>query len=63
MTPYEEDLLTKYLTLLNVRSLDGYFADFEEWYQLACYRCPKSPLKKSETLGEDHFCRCREETD
>ena len=61
--PYEEELLIKYLTFLNVRGKDDDFANSEELYQLARYRWPKSPRHKSETLGEDHFCRYREETD
>ena len=59
MTPYEEELLTKCLTFLNVRCKDGDFANSEELYELARYRWPKSPRHKSETLGEDHFCRYR----
>ena len=37
MTPYEEELLTRYLTHLNVLGEDGDFADFEECYQLVRY--------------------------
>ena len=37
MTPYEEELLTRYLTHLNVLGEDGDFADFEQWYQLVRY--------------------------
>ena len=33
MTPYEEELLVKYLTHLNVVGAQGDYADFEAWYQ------------------------------
>ena len=33
MTHYEEELLTKYLTHLNILGEDGGFANFEKWYQ------------------------------
>ena len=37
MAYYEEELLTRYLTHLNVLGEDGDFAHFGEWYQLARY--------------------------
>ena len=37
MTPYEEELLTRYLTHLNVLGEDGDFADFEDWHQVVRY--------------------------
>ena len=37
MTPYEGELLTKYLTHLIILGEYGDFADFEEWYQLIRY--------------------------
>ena len=37
MTPYEEELLTKYLSHLNVLGKDGDFADFEDWHQVVRY--------------------------
>ena len=37
MTPYEEELLVKYLTHLNVVGAEGDYADFEAWYQSVRY--------------------------
>ena len=37
MTPYEEELLVKYLTYLNVVDVEGDYADFEAWYQTVRY--------------------------
>ena len=37
MTPYEEELLTRYLTHLNIQGENGDFADFKDWYQLVRY--------------------------
>lgn len=37
MTPYEEEILTGYLTHLNVLGEDGDYADFEDWHQLVRY--------------------------
>ena len=37
MTPYEEELLVKYLTHLNVLGAEGDYRDFEAWYQAVRY--------------------------
>ena len=52
MTPYEEELLTKYLTQLNILGEDGAFADFEEWYQMVRYaNGDGAPRTVEEALG------------
>ena len=33
MTPYEQELLEKYLTHRNVIGYEGDYPDFESWYQ------------------------------
>ena len=45
MTPFEEELLTRYLTHLNVLGEDGDFADFEEWYSLSA--TPTAPVPRA----------------
>ena len=37
MTPYEKELLDKYLSHLNVIGDDGDYPDFEAWYQAVRY--------------------------
>ena len=37
MTSEEQELLTKYLTHLNILGEEGHYADFDEWYQLVRY--------------------------
>ena len=37
MTPYEEELLFKYLAHLNVVGEEGSYPDFEAWYQAVRY--------------------------
>ena len=58
MTPCEEELLTKYLTHLNVLGGDAYFADFEERYQPVRYanaaRRPADPLSSGRDSLQGH---------
>ena len=57
MTPCEEELLTKYLTHLNVLGEDGDFADFEEWYQPVRYaKGPGAPR----AVGKGSEPRCKD---
>ena len=45
MTPYEQDLLQKYLAHLNVVGDDGDYPDFEAWYQAVRYaQGPAAPV-------------------
>ena len=37
MTPYEQELLEKYLAHLNVIGYEGDYPDFESWYQAVRY--------------------------
>ncbi len=37
MTPYEQELLEKYLAHLNVIGHEGDYPDFEAWYQAVRY--------------------------
>ena len=37
MTPYEQDLLQKYLAHLNVVGVEGEYPDFEAWHQAVGY--------------------------
>ena len=44
MTPYEEDLLAKYLTHSNVIGYEGEYPDVEAWYQAVRYtQSPEAP--------------------
>ena len=57
MTPYEEELLTKYLSHLNVLGKDGDFADFEDWHQVVRYAsgpgAPRTVEEASELRYKD----------
>ena len=63
MTPYEEELLTKYLTHLNVVDEDGDFADFadfEELYQLVATptaTAPRVRWKRHQSCATRTSCR------
>ena len=52
MTPEEQDLLTKYLTHLNILGDDGAFAEFEEWYQMVRYAKGDGASKTVEEASE-----------
>ena len=52
MTPCEVELLTRYLTHLNILCEDADFADFEEWYQPVRYaKGPGAPRTVEEASG------------
>ena len=49
MTPYEQRLLEKYLTHLNVLGPEGSYPDFEAWYQTVRYaQGPRAPATLEE---------------
>ena len=49
MTPYEKELLEKYLTHLNVLGNEGSYPDFGAWYQEVRYaQGPRAPTTLEE---------------
>ena len=45
MTPYEQELLEKYLAHLNIVGHEGDYPDFEAWYQTVRY-APRDPGRR-----------------
>ena len=49
MTPYEQELLEKYLAHLNVLGPEGSYHDFESWYRTVRYaQGPAAPATLEE---------------
>ena len=57
MTPYEEELLTRYLPHLNVLGEDGDYADFEDWHQVVRYANGPGAQR---TVEEPSKLRCKD---
>ena len=55
ITPYEEELLGKYLTHLNVVGDDGDYPDFEAWYQAVRYAQGTGAPRTLEEAAELRF--------
>jgi hypothetical protein len=55
MTPYEGELITKYLTHLIILGEYGGFADFEEWYQLVRYANGAGAPRTVEEVSEPRY--------
>ena len=57
MTPYEQELLEKYLTHQNVIGYEGDYPDFESWYQSVRYAqgpgAPRTVEEASELRYKD----------
>ena len=52
MTPYEEELLGKYLAHLNGIDYEGDYPDFEAWYQVVRYAQGPGTPKMLEEASE-----------
>ncbi len=52
MTPYEQELLEKYLAHLNVIGHEGDYPDFESWYQAVSYAQGPSAPRTLEEASE-----------
>ena len=57
MTPYEQELLEKYLAHLNIVGHEGDYPDFEAWYQAVRYAngpgAPRTVEEASEMRYKD----------
>ena len=55
MTPYEQDLLQKYLAHLNVVGVEGEYPDFEAWHQAVRYAQGPGAPSTLEEASEMHY--------